>query len=112
MNGIKDAVFKDKNIWLLGKNQYTSNVEAGSTRREIKHWIEHFFGVKVIVMNSHWLSGKGRRMRPIMGYTMHYNRMIITIFDFNIVLSYFGSEILILYQNKTMAMYLNVSINY
>ena len=51
-------------------------------------------------------------MRPIMGYTMHYNRMIITIFYFNIVLSYFGSEILILYQNKTMAMYLNVSINY
>ena len=37
MNGIKDAVFKDKNIWLLGKNQYTSNVEAGSTRREIEN---------------------------------------------------------------------------
>ncbi|WKA04989.1 hypothetical protein VitviT2T_022982 [Vitis vinifera] len=30
---------------LLGKNQYTSNVESGSTRTEIKHWVELFFGV-------------------------------------------------------------------
>ncbi|MBA0797517.1 hypothetical protein Gohar_008205 [Gossypium harknessii] len=37
------------------------------------------FGVKVIAMNSHRLSGKGRRMRPIMGHTMHYRRMIITL---------------------------------
>ncbi|CAI0628131.1 unnamed protein product [Linum tenue] len=30
-------------------------------------------------MNSHRLPGKGRRMRPIMGHTMHYRRMIITL---------------------------------
>ena len=34
---IKYAVFTDKSIRLLGKNQYTSNVESGSTRTEIKH---------------------------------------------------------------------------
>lgn len=77
MNGIKYAVFTDKSIRLLGKNQYTSNVESGSTRTEIKHWVELFFGVKVIAMNSHQLPGKGRRMRPIMG--LHYRRMIITL---------------------------------
>ncbi|KAK8949461.1 hypothetical protein KSP39_PZI006103 [Platanthera zijinensis] len=44
-----------------------------------KHWIELFFGVKVIAMNSHRLPGKGRRMRPILGHTMHYIRMIITL---------------------------------
>ena len=65
------SVFTDKSIRLLGKNQYTFNVESGLTRTKIKHWVEHFFGVKVIAMNSHWLSGKGRRMRPIMGHTMH-----------------------------------------
>lgn len=48
MDGIKYAVFTDKSIRLLGKNQYTSNVESGSTRTEIKHWVELFFGVKVI----------------------------------------------------------------
>ncbi|KAK8287764.1 hypothetical protein V6Z11_D07G079400, partial [Gossypium hirsutum] len=58
---------------------YTSNVESGSTRTEIKYWVEFFFGVKVIAMNSHRLPGKGRRMRPIMRHTMHYRRMIITL---------------------------------
>ncbi|KAK4725892.1 hypothetical protein R3W88_030809 [Solanum pinnatisectum] len=62
-------------IRLLGKNQYTSNVESGSTRREIKHWIELFSGVMIIAMNSHRLSRKSRRM----GHTMHYICMIITI---------------------------------
>ena len=38
---------------VIGKNQYTSNVESGSTMTEIKHWVELFFGVKVIAMNSH-----------------------------------------------------------
>ncbi|PIN01028.1 Mitochondrial/chloroplast ribosomal protein L2 [Handroanthus impetiginosus] len=79
MDGIKYAVFTDKSIRLLGKNQYTSNVESGSTRTELKHWVELFFGVKVIAMNSHRLPVKGRRMGPIMGHTMHYRRMIITM---------------------------------
>ena len=79
MDGIKYAVFTEKSIRLLGNNQYTSNVESGSTRTEIKHWIELFFGVKVVAMNSHRLPGKGRRMGPIMGHTMHYRRMIITL---------------------------------
>ncbi|KAI3843610.1 hypothetical protein MKX03_004111 [Papaver bracteatum] len=73
MDGIKYAVFTDKSIRLLGNNQYTSNVESGSTRTEIKHWVELFFGVKVIAMNSHRLPGKGRRMGP-MGHTMHYKQ--------------------------------------
>nr|YP_010330885.1 ribosomal protein L23 [Gesnouinia arborea]YP_010330904.1 ribosomal protein L23 [Gesnouinia arborea]YP_010468551.1 ribosomal protein L23 [Parietaria mauritanica]YP_010468571.1 ribosomal protein L23 [Parietaria mauritanica]YP_010470181.1 ribosomal protein L23 [Parietaria judaica]YP_010470201.1 ribosomal protein L23 [Parietaria judaica]UNY34190.1 ribosomal protein L23 [Gesnouinia arborea]UNY34209.1 ribosomal protein L23 [Gesnouinia arborea]UVF31661.1 ribosomal protein L23 [Parietaria maurit len=79
MDGIKDFVVTDKSIRLLLKNQYTFNVESGSTRTEIKHWVELFFGVKVIAMNSHRLPGKGRRMGPIMGHTMHYRRMIITL---------------------------------
>nr|YP_010474972.1 ribosomal protein L23 [Corydalis racemosa]YP_010474998.1 ribosomal protein L23 [Corydalis racemosa]UVH69259.1 ribosomal protein L23 [Corydalis racemosa]UVH69285.1 ribosomal protein L23 [Corydalis racemosa] len=77
MDGIK-SVLTEKSVWLLiEKNQYTSNVESGSTRTEIKHWVELFFGVKVIAMNSHRLPRKGRRMGPIMG--RHYRRMIITL---------------------------------
>nr|YP_009027115.1 ribosomal protein L23 [Trifolium aureum]AGO63769.1 ribosomal protein L23 [Trifolium aureum] len=79
MNGIKYAVFTDKSIRLLAKNQYTFNVESGSTRTEIKRWVELFFDVKVIAMNSYRLPIKGRRMRPIMGHTLHYKRMIITL---------------------------------
>ncbi|KAF4400806.1 hypothetical protein G4B88_004349 [Cannabis sativa] len=79
MDGIKYFVVTDKSIRLLLKNQYTSNVESRSTGTEIKHWVELFFGVKVIAMNSHRLPGKGRRMGPIMGRTMHYKCMIITL---------------------------------
>uniref|UniRef100_A0A5P8FY46 Large ribosomal subunit protein uL23c n=2 Tax=Triplostegia TaxID=59179 RepID=A0A5P8FY46_9DIPS len=80
MDGIKYAVVTDKSIRLLSKNnQYTSNVESGSTRTEIKHSVELFFGVKIIAMNSHRLRGKGKRMGSIMGQTMHYRRMIITL---------------------------------
>nr|YP_010371805.1 ribosomal protein L23 [Magnolia cubensis]YP_010371826.1 ribosomal protein L23 [Magnolia cubensis]UOU86794.1 ribosomal protein L23 [Magnolia cubensis]UOU86795.1 ribosomal protein L23 [Magnolia cubensis] len=77
MDGIKYEVFTEKSIRLLENNQYTSNVESGSTRTEIKHWVELFFGVKVIAMNSHRLPRKGIRMGPIMGHTMR--RMIITL---------------------------------
>nr|YP_010712820.1 ribosomal protein L23 [Corydalis raddeana]YP_010712837.1 ribosomal protein L23 [Corydalis raddeana]UGO88958.1 ribosomal protein L23 [Corydalis pauciovulata]UGO88968.1 ribosomal protein L23 [Corydalis pauciovulata]WDA93565.1 ribosomal protein L23 [Corydalis raddeana]WDA93582.1 ribosomal protein L23 [Corydalis raddeana]WJZ51968.1 ribosomal protein L23 [Corydalis pauciovulata] len=64
---------------LVGTNQYTSNVEAGLTRTEIKHWVELFFGVKVRAINSHRLPGKARRLGPIRGHTRHYRRMIITL---------------------------------
>ncbi|KAB2024962.1 hypothetical protein ERO13_D06G105280v2 [Gossypium hirsutum] len=79
MDGIKYVVVTDKSIRLLVKNQYTSNVESRSTKIEIKHWVVLFFGVKVIAMNSHRLPEKGSRMGPIMGHTMHYRRMIITL---------------------------------
>nr|YP_010474810.1 ribosomal protein L23 [Corydalis fargesii]YP_010474825.1 ribosomal protein L23 [Corydalis fargesii]UVH69097.1 ribosomal protein L23 [Corydalis fargesii]UVH69112.1 ribosomal protein L23 [Corydalis fargesii] len=60
---------------LVRKNQYTSNVEAGFTTTEIKHWFELFFGVKAIAINSHRLPGKARRR----GLSRHYKRMIITL---------------------------------
>nr|YP_009299249.1 ribosomal protein L23 [Pelargonium echinatum]YP_009299271.1 ribosomal protein L23 [Pelargonium echinatum]AJB99162.1 ribosomal protein L23 [Pelargonium echinatum]AJB99186.1 ribosomal protein L23 [Pelargonium echinatum] len=75
MDGIKYAVVTEKSLLLVAINQYTFNVESGSTRTEIKSWVELFFGVKVIAMNSHRLPGKRRRM----GHTMHYRRMIITL---------------------------------
>nr|QAX91735.1 50S ribosomal protein L23 [Berneuxia thibetica] len=79
MDGIQYAIFTEKSLRLGKKNQYTLNVESGSTRTEIKHWLELFFGLKVRAMNSHRLPGKGRRMGPRMGQTMHYRRMIITL---------------------------------
>jgi len=76
MDGIKYAVFIEKSLHLLGKNQYTFNVESGFTKTEIKHWVELFFGVKVVVVNSHRLPGKGRRIGPILGHTMHFTKML------------------------------------
>uniref|UniRef100_A0A0E0MSU7 Uncharacterized protein n=1 Tax=Oryza rufipogon TaxID=4529 RepID=A0A0E0MSU7_ORYRU len=44
------------------KNQYTFNVESGFTKTEIKHWVELFFGVKVVAVNSHRLSSACRSL--------------------------------------------------
>ena len=52
--------FTEKRVRIEEKNQYTLNVESGSTRTEIKYWVERLFGVKVIAMNSHRLLRKGR----------------------------------------------------
>ena len=79
MNGIKYAVFTDTKFSLFRKNQYTFHVKSGLTRTERKHWVELFFGVKVRTMNQLAIPIKGRRIRPIMGHTRHYKRMIITL---------------------------------
>nr|YP_009141457.1 ribosomal protein L23 [Lathyrus tingitanus]AIL55983.1 ribosomal protein L23 [Lathyrus tingitanus] len=79
MNGIKYAVCNFKKKTIQEKHKNTLRSESGSTRTEIKHWVELFFGVRVIAINSHGLPRKGKRMRPIMGHTMHYKRMIITL---------------------------------
>ena len=71
--------FTEKRVRIEEKNQYTLNVESGSTRTEIKHWVELFFGVKVVAVNSHRLPGKGRRIGPILGHTMHYRRITLRI---------------------------------
>lgn len=79
MDGIKYTRFTNKTFRLFEKNQYSFNVESGLTKTEIKHWVELFFGVKVIAMNSHRLPGKGKRTGRIMEHTMHYRRIIITL---------------------------------
>ena len=72
--------FTEKRVRIEEKNQYTLNVESGSTRTEIKYWVERLFGVKVRGMNSHrLLLRKGQRMGPSMGHRMHYRRLIITL---------------------------------
>jgi large subunit ribosomal protein L23 len=53
MDEMKYPGFTKKMIRLLEKNQYTFDVDKKSTKTEIKKWIEGFFGVKVIRMNSH-----------------------------------------------------------
>nr|YP_010370722.1 ribosomal protein L23 [Stipa klimesii]YP_010370809.1 ribosomal protein L23 [Stipa penicillata]UOW79401.1 ribosomal protein L23 [Stipa klimesii]UOW79749.1 ribosomal protein L23 [Stipa penicillata] len=68
-----------KSLRLLGANPYTFNVESGFIKAEIKHWVELFFGVKVVAVNSYRLPGKGRRIGPILGHIMYYRRMIIPL---------------------------------
>jgi len=61
----------ESNINTKAEKEIIVTWSRASTRAKIKHWVELFFGVKVIAMNSHRLPRKGRRMGPILGHTMH-----------------------------------------
>lgn len=79
MDKIGNPVLTEKTIRLLEKNQYSFDVNVQSDKREIKNWIELFFGVKVKDINSHRLPNKKKKIGAITGYTVHYKRMIITL---------------------------------
>ncbi|AES67740.1 50S ribosomal protein L23 [Medicago truncatula] len=62
---MEDSIWRRSILFVCSvivKIQYTFNVESGSTRIEIKHWVELFFDVKVIAMNSHRLPIKDKRI--------------------------------------------------
>jgi len=79
MDKIEHPVLTEKTIRLLEKNQYSFDVDVRSNKTEMKKWIELFFNVKVIGINSHRLPSKGKKMGAMSGYTTQYKRMIITL---------------------------------
>lgn len=58
MDQVKYPVLTEKTIRLLEKNQYSFDVNIDSNKTEIKKWIELFFNVKVVSVNSHRLPKK------------------------------------------------------
>lgn len=79
MDQVKYPVLTEKTIRLLEKNQYNFDVNIDSTKTEIKKWIELFFNVKVISVNSHRIPKKKKKIGTIAGYTVRYKRMIIRL---------------------------------
>jgi large subunit ribosomal protein L23 len=79
MDKIGYPILTEKTIRLLEKNQYSFDVNVQSNKTEIKKWIELFFNVKVLGVNSHRLPRKARKIGAITGYTIRYKRMIITL---------------------------------
>nr|YP_010399941.1 ribosomal protein L23 [Nowellia curvifolia]UQM88707.1 ribosomal protein L23 [Nowellia curvifolia] len=72
-------VLTEKTIRLLEKNQYNFDVDIKLDKIEVKKWIELFFDVKVMSINSHRLPIKKKRIGAITGYTACYKRVIITL---------------------------------
>lgn len=48
-----DLVLTEKSVSLFEKNKYILNVDSRSNKTKIKNWIEVFFNVKVIGVNSY-----------------------------------------------------------
>jgi large subunit ribosomal protein L23 len=79
MDKIKYRPIGMKAIRLLEKRQYTFDVDVKATKTEVKRWIEGFFTVKVIGMNSHRPPKKKKRIGSVIGYPVKYKRMIVTL---------------------------------
>ncbi len=56
MDEIKYPVLMKKNDLFVREKWIYFDVNKKSTKTKIKKWIEGFFGVKIIKMNSHWPS--------------------------------------------------------
>nr|YP_009117945.1 ribosomal protein L23 [Pinus strobus]ACP51739.1 ribosomal protein L23 [Pinus ayacahuite]ACP52101.1 ribosomal protein L23 [Pinus flexilis]ACP52165.1 ribosomal protein L23 [Pinus lambertiana]AET44554.1 ribosomal protein L23 [Pinus chiapensis]AET45625.1 ribosomal protein L23 [Pinus strobiformis] len=79
MDEVKYPVLTEKSIRLLERNQYTFNVDLQSNKTNIKNWIENFFDVKVIAMNSYRLPEKGGKRGSMIVHPIRCKRMIITL---------------------------------
>nr|YP_010016843.1 ribosomal protein L23 [Cycas shiwandashanica]QOJ45252.1 ribosomal protein L23 [Cycas shiwandashanica] len=78
MNKMEYTILTEKKIRLLENNQYTFDVGSRPTKTGVKNWIELFFGVKVIAMNSYRPPKKGGTVGPI-GHPIRCRRMIIAL---------------------------------
>nr|YP_009578295.1 ribosomal protein L23 [Taxus chinensis]QBK32947.1 ribosomal protein L23 [Taxus chinensis]QBK35735.1 ribosomal protein L23 [Taxus chinensis]QBK35899.1 ribosomal protein L23 [Taxus chinensis] len=77
-----NLVLTEKSIDLFEKNQYILNVDSGSTKTKIKKWIELFFNVKVIGLNSYRPPKKREKrgnINQIMKHRIHNKRIIIKL---------------------------------
>jgi large subunit ribosomal protein L23 len=76
---VKNVVLTEKSVRLIENNQYTFDVDLKATKTEVKRWVEGFFGVKVIGMNSNRPPRKLKRVGATVGYKVRYKRMIVTL---------------------------------
>jgi ribosomal protein L23 len=79
MDEVKYPVLTQKSICILEMNQYTFNVDSQLNKTKMQIWIEHFFNVKVIAMNSYRLPEKGGKRGSMIGHPMHCKHMIIIV---------------------------------
>lgn len=79
MDRIKNPVLTEKTIRLLEKNQYSFDVDIKVNKPEVKKWLESFFAVQVIKINSHCLPIKKKRIGAIEGSITRYKRVIVKL---------------------------------
>jgi len=79
MDEVRYPVLTQKSICILEMNQYTFKVDSQLNKTRMQIWIEHFFNVKVIAMNSYRLPEKGGKRGSMIGHRIHCKRMIIIV---------------------------------
>nr|YP_010451546.1 ribosomal protein L23 [Schizaea pusilla]UTV01508.1 ribosomal protein L23 [Schizaea pusilla] len=91
MNKPRNQVLTGKSICSLEKNQYTFDVDAKSTKTEIKDWIEKFFEVRVKNINSYRLPVKERKSK--VNLQVCRKRVIVTLKESHSIPLFFNEKI-------------------
>jgi large subunit ribosomal protein L23 len=75
---VKRLVLTDKSVVLIEENdQYTFDVDVNLSKTHIKQFIENYYNVKVIRVNTHRPPRKKTRMGQ--GSRSQYKRVILTL---------------------------------
>ena len=69
----KGTDLKDK------QNKYVFKVDRDANKVDIKHAIEEVFKVRVVKVNTMWVSGKKKRVRFKEGKTPDWKKAVVTL---------------------------------
>ena len=76
---IKHPILTDKTTKLLENNKYTFKVDSRAHKVFIKRIVESLFSVKVVKVNTCYLSKKKKRVGKYLGWKPKYKKAIITL---------------------------------
>ena len=76
---IKRPLVTERSTSLISENKYVFEVAIWANKVEIKKSVEHFFGVKVVAVNTLLQRGKKRRLRQTMGRKPDWKKAVVTL---------------------------------
>ena len=93
IDNIKSVVFTEKASRLVEESdKYTFNVDLRLTKPQIRQFVEKFFNVKVLSVNTHLPPHKKRRTGSSQGFKTQYKRAIITVKKGDFILKSFDKK--------------------
>lgn len=72
-------VVSEKSYSLLDENKYTFIVNPDATKPQIRHAVQHVFGVKVTSVNTINRQGKSKRTKSGIGKRKDTKRAVVTV---------------------------------
>lgn len=90
---VKTPIVTEKATLLMEQNKYVFDVDAKSTKPQIKAAIEHLFEVKVVSVNTMHKPPKKRRVGKFVGYKPHYKKAIVTLAEGDSLQNIFFPEV-------------------
>nr|APP89420.1 ribosomal protein L23 [Nitella hyalina] len=79
MDKIKKPILTEKSISLLGKRQYTFEVDINVTKWQAKKWMEKHFKIRIRSIKSYYVPIKNKKNKTNIGKRKRRKRMIFNL---------------------------------